>query len=576
MRDDIPSEILDNIAIYLEQRDRYACLCVCRSWNTILTPTLYSSVELRSIGRFQQFITTLRSVEASNPLGKFVRKVKLPNSLEDQDLSALSRLCPFVIELDAWYALEMESLVVLQEWKHLTKVSTVIISKSIPNFPLDFFAKKIRTLCIIIRDLPEWIKLTAELPCVEDLELDGRYPSAAISLPDLEAVHRALPCLSALTIENCLFSGEIPEDVAPCDTVRKLTIRSCNGRMWGRYFARKYTNLDELYHVGSDDSDIFGQGAIAEATTEAKILARSCRDLKLFRADAASIYRECLEILREIGAPLIRVEYLGTPGYAASIRTFYATLSDVSLRTEEKMTTEEILEPLKACPALTKLELLYLNSDLALDDCLSCCKSLKNLHIDGNKIYLTRNSTMGDKHHLRQLYIDGYDIADEVFPYLLQHCPLLSDLDCTYGTRHNQSCEIYFPSRSLKKLQIYYHNSCLFKVTQVGKSEQHSELGQIYHESDEGEVDDRTRWYQLLYNYNQRLWDWYAWEINKRSGQQCKNNDKYGMEELERSDEDPKPLSDTNRTPIISITCYSLDIVRLQSQALASIAALDK
>ncbi|KAG0184751.1 hypothetical protein DFQ28_010542 [Apophysomyces sp. BC1034] len=379
-----------------------------------------------------------------------------------------------------------------------------------------------------------------ELPCVEELQVDGICPrwreeNAKLSLPGLETALNALPRLRDLDIYNASFYGDLPENIAPCDVAHNLRLRLDNSHLWGHYFSRKYTHLRSL--------DISPTQDIAAFTSEAKMLVRSCRRLERLEANFSrmrSIYRECLEILKEIGAPLVSLDLddlddIDPHEYETLISAFHETVSAIKFTTRERRTAEEITGPLKACRNLTSLRLRCAFSDIELDYCLACCKRLKRLEIAVNTISVAENFTTDYKHGLEKLNIVADDIADDLFPYLLQHCPLLHKLECDYNPKCNRSCDIYIPSPRLAYLRVEYSNNCIFKVTQEAKAEHPSS------ERSETKSNNQTLWYCQKFDEAVTFRKLDSSEIDRLVGQQCKDDDGCGTEKSERSSKPREP-----------------------------------
>ncbi|KAG0175196.1 hypothetical protein DFQ28_005417 [Apophysomyces sp. BC1034] len=567
MKDNIPNEIITNIATYLSQQDLYACICVCRSWNTALTPALYNSVNIQSQEQLDGFIGALRRTERSNPLGHFVRKMTGSRNIGRDGLAFLQRLCPFVVEFDTqlcfWYPELAEDL---EGWKHLTKAPCVVILTGPPNFSLDFLKKHVQRLELHIKGYPEWINLMTELPCVEELRIDGYESNPDVSLSDLETVHKALPRLNSLELWSISIRGEMPDHVAPCNTVRRLQLSLNDSHLWGLYFARKYTHLENL--------DIFWLEYTPNMLSEAKTLTRSCRGLKWFRirvteGDEHSVSREHLLILREIGAPLTELEFLDVdvPEYATIISGFRATVSKIIIRPGDGKTDEDILEPLKACQNLEHLDIYGNFEDVfRLDYCLNSCKNLKTLTLLAPTIGLTKNCTTNYQHGLESLYISGkYDIEDEVYPYLSQHCPLLSKLSCHYGPYCERSREIYIPSPNIIKMDIHCFGELLYKVI-AAESPEHNgihcaSIGEQHsHDQEEWHLQGSDKDDDFVFRQLDAL------EVDQISGQLCKTNGAHGSEESEQSDAEHRLPSYLRGLPIATVTCYSRDRLELLFQ----------
>ncbi|KAG0189807.1 hypothetical protein DFQ28_002882, partial [Apophysomyces sp. BC1034] len=303
MADKLPSEILKKISIDLSPNDLYAAVRVCHSWNIAFIPTLYGVVDIRSYRQFKRFIATLRDSENLNARGHLLRILKLSfdfgvPSESDYDYNVFSknawkkynlqfkllfRLCPFVVEFNSCNGWSPAALENLQEWKHLTKLPSIVCQNPLPASSLDFFRNRLTRLTIACAEFSEWKDVVTELPCIENLTLtyngnwlfDSSYSSPDISILDLERIHKALRFLRSLTVGSLYLRGEIPNDITPCGTVHELDLRPNSGYLWGRYVARKYTALETLKISFTGINDEINE---AELMT----LIKPCRHLKRF------------------------------------------------------------------------------------------------------------------------------------------------------------------------------------------------------------------------------------------------------------------------------------------------------
>ncbi|KAG0166715.1 hypothetical protein DFQ30_006861 [Apophysomyces sp. BC1015] len=175
--------------------------------------------------------------------------------------------------------------------------------------------------------------------------------------------------------------------------------------------------------------------------------------------------------------------------------------------------------------------------ELSVDYCLNCCKGLKVLNLKVENICLTKNSMMSYQHGLESLTIEGDHVANEVFPYLSQHCPILSRVGCQYTRESNLPCEIYLPVPSLRSLFANYDGNVLYKVTKLEKAEKSLEWNEIHYASrNQEKVADQTRWYNQLYTEDSvGFLELENWEIDQISGELSENGYGRGTEGLEQS-----------------------------------------
>ncbi|KAG0167354.1 hypothetical protein DFQ29_000505, partial [Apophysomyces sp. BC1021] len=382
MTDKLPNEILQKIAIDLSPNDLCAAVRVCHSWNIAFIPTLYGVVDIRSHRQFKLFVATLRDSENLNALGHRIRILKLSFSFSktvdlDLDLDSvretfwenynlefklLFRLCPFVVELDSWNDWCLAAVENFQEWKHITKLPSIVCQNPLPTSSLDFFRNRLTRLTIACADSSEWNDFVTELPCIEILTLtpidpwssDETKNTLSISILGLEMLHKSLQFLQSLTMMSFVLHGEIPNDITPCDTVHELVLYANNAYLWDRYIARKYTTLETL-KISSINVD--DENNRAEIMT----LIKSCRHLKWFesslcRGDLVGIHQQILDTLYEMGTSVtsLNVDGWDVLPYTTIVSRFHKTLSSIVFSVME---ISDFLGPLEQCSSLVELTL---------------------------------------------------------------------------------------------------------------------------------------------------------------------------------------------------------------------------
>ncbi|KAG0183600.1 hypothetical protein DFQ29_000025 [Apophysomyces sp. BC1021] len=330
MIDNLPREILLNIAARLSRYRLCACVLVCRSWYAAFIPVLYHSVNLRKLKPFIQFVETVLNTENYNQLGHLVRKMILPSSIYFSSNPYSPVLFPLIVEVDhgGMYSSDLSNI--LGVWKCIEDVGPVVIRHP-KEFQLDLLQNRITKLMMTIVSFTEWVDIMAELPYIEELQLESRSnrisgePSGAkISFCELETLHENFPHLRAFTLREILIYGELPQHITPCNKVDDLQLMFIEGHLWGQYFSRKYTNLEKLQFA-------FDRVPEINSESESIILAKSCRHLKQFIQDSGpmTIFRQVLETLVQIGAPMTTLELpqtattLGTQSTSIQRRSEY-------------------------------------------------------------------------------------------------------------------------------------------------------------------------------------------------------------------------------------------------------------
>ncbi|KAF7728377.1 hypothetical protein EC973_006185 [Apophysomyces ossiformis] len=543
----IPAEIILTIASFLEPKDIANCIRVCRSWNVKIIPALYNTVEIAGNRKFHLFTETLRKTRDTSHLGHLVRKLNLRFRVKYHELTELIPLCPFVTEFHTSNWLNHEWGTILQEWRYLEKVPKVVVRTKTLGFSLGSFRTQIKELSICSYIYCDWLNLLQELPCVEELTItcansDMPEASGKISISELETLHDALRHLRVLKLERFQLYGEMSRTIEPCSSVRALTLRVANGDLWGDYFGQKYTQLRQLF-LG-----IFVEYS-ETMRSQAQTLARSCRCLQVFNDQASfyhntRLYQDILDVLGEIRSPLtdLRLEQCDASSYARFVSSFYGTVLDLYYSSAEEVTVKEITEPLKLCLSLERIEIYHRFHGLQVNLFLDGCKTLQELRIYGGLIYLSEEPNVRDQHRLKILTLDGSKITNDVFPYLVQRCPYLSQLSCRYDEYTGSSSMIHFPNRNLKKLFVQCRDNAVFRVTELDPSVQWTDLNQL--SADTHKPLGTVRWYYAFVNEDELPFKRSViTDINEILGAPTVPNADYFLDEH----------------PIVSILCYRLD-----------------
>ncbi|KAF7728539.1 hypothetical protein EC973_005943 [Apophysomyces ossiformis] len=468
MKVDLPYEILVNIATHLPQDDRYFCTTVSRSWNVAFIHELYRSVDVSRRWQLERLWETLRrSLSAHHPLGHLVRTLRISCPFTSLDLLELSRLCPFVTDLDYKQAWHFSPIEAIQKCKYIVKAPEVVISTRRFELPDTTIGDKLTRLIIAIKACPEWIDLLKKLPCIEELKLEG-YPSlptgaiAKISLYDLEKLHSILPRLRGFEMKEFYINGPIPKEVLPCHNVRNLSLKPKDSYLWGRYFARKYRKLEHL-HLSN------GERMSIEFEREALALVSSCRRLKSFEgfffySHMLSLMRPHLEILREVNTQRHAPDAWSQSFTASIIYTVHRTISTLNLSIGDNTLMDKMGFSLQSCTLLVKLQLQVYSDVLEIDRFLDVCSHLKELVIEGSTVTVSNVPTICKQHKLQKLKMKVSNTAKELFPYLSEQCPDLSDVTCEYRESCSQFIIIWLMCLKLRKLAVSCNQLCEFKV----------------------------------------------------------------------------------------------------------------
>ncbi|KAG0171022.1 hypothetical protein DFQ30_001642 [Apophysomyces sp. BC1015] len=378
-------------------------------------------------------------------------------------------------------------------------------------------------------------------------------------------LHDSLPRLRSLTMNGVSIYGDIPEHITPCDTVRDLSWAPADGHLWGPYFARKYTKLKKLkMRLWWENCE--------DTRDDIIMLVKSCRHLEWFdcwgkERISSIIYREALKVFHEIGAPLTYFNFNNWDSllYAATVDSFYRTVSNVSFCTERITKVNKVVKPLEACLSLVELRLHCLRADLEVDYILNHCKSLKSLDILGRTIRVSNHYTVNNQHKLRKLMLHGDNIEHNVFLHLSQHCSHLSNLECGYNSGSSKNCTIHFTIPGLQRLSVICHGDVVYKLTQLDKTERAIEQNVKYHGSLDGyKIKGWTRWYCSGEPMPGVLRQLRPSEIDNISHQLRNVDDGCNVKQWEDDDEDQELLNNNNNQRIISIRYHSVNEIRLQ------------
>ncbi|KAG0188937.1 hypothetical protein DFQ28_004140 [Apophysomyces sp. BC1034] len=146
-------------------------------------------------------------------------------------------------------------------------------------------------------------------------------------------------------MDTVIIQGEMPEHIMPCSSVRHLRLKDIGGRLWGQYFAQKYTNLEKL----------FTRKFLMFLLIQRRLDETEDVSEETFKAQAMTLARSCRRI-KSLTTKHLEMDCCDPPFYAAVVERFCGTLSHVSL-TFSSMTFNEIMESLKVSPLLVDLRL---------------------------------------------------------------------------------------------------------------------------------------------------------------------------------------------------------------------------
>ncbi|KAG0163340.1 hypothetical protein DFQ30_000319 [Apophysomyces sp. BC1015] len=491
MIDNLPPEIVSNIANRLSQYRLCACVLVCRSWYEAFISALYNTVDIRQQHSLTLFLEALRQTrEEPKPLGHLARKLMMSKSTSFSSIACLPDLCPFVVKCDYRGEWSSDLSAIVQKWKWITNLGLVYIEDP-KEFLFGTIQNSITELRIATASFVEWVDLIGKLPCIEELGIENHSdPLGAtrltVSLCEFEKLHNDLPRLRTFIVCDAMIYGELPEEITPCDKVCNLELSHIEGFRWGGYFAQKYTNLQKL-----DLSFVYGPEPI--------VLAKSCQLLQ--ELTCYNFELELLETIPQIDAPIKNLT-LSRPRfdmYANAVEGLHRTFTHIHLIWTYDTTFEEITDPLRACSLLVELQLDLHQSIIEVDRILDYWKYLTKLVVRTAQICMNSDcATTNDQHGLRTLAISGWVKTDAIFPYLSQRCPRLSSLKIYFDSmEQGRTRKIYLPNLNIKTLEIYSHwVAYIYKLIQTGQTERIQECNGEYQRSiDKDQVEGGPRWF---------------------------------------------------------------------------------
>ncbi|KAF7729676.1 hypothetical protein EC973_004049 [Apophysomyces ossiformis] len=518
----LPAEILINIANRLSRRNLCNLVRVCRSWNRALTPVLYETTDtldfvslwrVRSLFSFVSadpvsfvskthnlcplsashlvrlfeifsndndelfvslkeeyetsplwkplpFFDTLLYTETNKRLGHYVRI--LTNTDQTIVGSGLRRLCPHLTEIHS--AIPGPLLFLLAHWRHLRKISLDVCLPQPLDFPTGFLEGRLTDLSLTINSFRGWLEVFSKIGSIQRLTMKFSRPKnnegeEKILFEQFEALHRALPQLQFLALSDFRIRGEIPEHIAPCETMRSLLLFPPRGVHWGLYLARKYTKLETLSLLGSVER------------TEIVPLATSCQNLRSLIMTATDVYYRFLQGLQAAQAPMTYISYERGPltRLPDLIHGFCCTIKKLDINIEHEPLKNMPWAALKACTRLTELRLKS-SGGLFLDSVVEILPNLKKLSLIAYRVVLSELHGTRSQPYLKQLTMEATLIENGVYVYLSRYCSFLSSLICVYHSYIPKSSVIYYPNQSLQYLVVCSPYDCNFKIARIEKA----------------------------------------------------------------------------------------------------------
>ncbi|KAF7725647.1 lariat debranching enzyme [Apophysomyces ossiformis] len=488
MFNDLPVEILLNIASRLPRSKLRILVAVCRSWNTMLTCELYRSIVLHSDEQCQRLADTLTSIAPDKHLDHFIYDLKLAylfdegvdDNFSGRNYERRKRNLDF---LQSW-----------QGWRNLQRISFKYCVTSVESLPVTFLQDRLTYLQVGFGPAKRWMDVISEIRSLEKLDmlyqgLDDPYPDVTYAC--LEKMLNRLSNLRELSLADLCIADALPERIAPCHTLRKLNLGHIQGEMCVLYFAKKCTYLDALeirMFDGDPESENFRTDALVQA----------CQQIKELVITPASGYRWLVDKLELASIPLTNL-LVESSGMRSPIRMreendnlawllrkvdhFHRSITKLSIGHTEDADLINALNRIRACQFLANLELSSNIFTYEVDTILNELSNLCRLSLEGIRITISEAKHSTVHHQLREFQITAHRIHDDLPWYLSQHCPNLTYLGWHFVENTAHPCTIAYLGAKLEHLEINSNSRCMYEIFPMNEEERHRNRNKQYQRS---------------------------------------------------------------------------------------------
>ncbi|KAF7721332.1 hypothetical protein EC973_004864 [Apophysomyces ossiformis] len=464
---DLPNEILVNIADRLPKRTLCVLIRLCRSWYRALMPRLYQSITIDSEQRLRQFLSVMLTPHSHEKIFPFVHELHALPEPYSNSMDVMRRTLYADITGDTWFTFfqrcEHLKLIAIQWYWSKHMLQMLASSGNV--------YRRLARLSIHMEAWPMCSTEFSDFPSVKQLSINLRPMQAqdkVMSFVDLENIHKRFPNLEYFQAIHLQVSGELPQPIAPCNTVRKFIVCFSADGSWSNYFAQKYPRLE-----------IFGLNGCRteknEIAMEVKRLVRSCYCLRRLEIFNDQLYCELTDILMEIGAPLeeLSVKPMNKSWLIRRFHSMEKTLTNINLSGNLGIEIQQLLAQLKNYGSLRTLSLENMFSRVEPDFILSEMERLEKLVLEADSIGVTSNDGHRKNIHskLKHFAVTGKEIEDEVYHYLSAHCPFLKSIECDYRASDHRLAIIYYPNPGLKSLKVRSYGYNIYRLTQMNEEE---------------------------------------------------------------------------------------------------------
>lgn len=479
-QNNIPTELLLQIANNLTPNEKRQGLLICQDWYQVFRCSLYHSIDIQSLCQLKQLFQTLstnghlvRHFSAHKRttvcLQKMtLEKVIIPRLLFDQ----LPDLCPNLQSLDfdpeTWKFICFPMNV--KKWTNIRQLPVLsTIGSSLPF--LQCLGTGLSSLSIqseMILDILSQNKLFSVLslvPHITEFTIQGNTDSNSVSstnlylsIEDIELIHKALPLLESFTIIGNNIQMPIGEvfNINNIPTAHRIRKLHWNTRLmplaWLFYVTRKYLRVQYLILAVQNHIPNVSFPQLGEDHSLYTQLIQKCRHLQKIELSSPLLNDWCNASFFEGLTNSPHIQEVGPIVKKGNGIKFDTELSLVALPGNRQLITALEIEQwrldmkltctLNTLKNFTKLAYLELkcdsyNSEYDLENLLESCPRLKSLVLEWGALTL-KNTT--DKHHpLESLCITFIAFEPSVFHYLSNKCRSLSTL---LITKCKQLCEI--------------------------------------------------------------------------------------------------------------------------------------
>ncbi|KAI9015751.1 hypothetical protein CLU79DRAFT_765669 [Phycomyces nitens] len=435
LANELPFEILANIARLLPARDISSGSLVCQSWYQPFSDSLWHTVKIQSRPNLEALCNHL-----SGPNNhKVVRQLEIGAQLQLEAkelnimLQSLHSLHTLVLATGSISASCFKQEMAWSKWSSLQR--------------LDFYAYN--------NDPEHVIRILSCLPALRQLTyLTNRSGEASLHLYDMERIHSYLPGLEKLTLSaNLALLGT--DDI---QTMSGLTVKparklkhvkfafGCVDLRWASYWALKYPNLRMLEWNPYHDSTR-NYSYVDEAAEMLCYIPSSFSHLETIRLLEASrnrrLHQPFVELMSRFGRGFRRLEYdiafddqyyATTDGIKEVLRDGLSNrVETLDMRVYYPIQGPNTLFPfvMGVCPSLLHLKLQAFDIDFAIDVLLDNCMALRTLNITCRTIALSKSSsliTTTKTHSLQSFKFNEGTTEPAVFNYISNRCRQLTDM----------------------------------------------------------------------------------------------------------------------------------------------------